>query len=67
MMKEKRLYLILLLLLIFALSGEHLKWKQDLHRAATGLMHLLQVDELIASGPLPKNRGIQNLADKMFR
>ena len=47
MLKEKKLYLALLLLLAFALIGEQPKMKQDLRRTATGLMRLLQVDEIV--------------------
>ena len=69
MQKEKKLYITLLLLLVFALSGEQPKLREDLRRTATGVMRLLQVDEISDSGSPSRDlgRGIRNLADRLLR
>ena len=47
MLKEKKLYLILLVLVAFALIGEQPKLEEDLRRTATAVMDLLKVDEIV--------------------
>jgi hypothetical protein len=65
MQKEKKLYLILFLLMVFALIGEQPKLGEDLRRTATVLMDLLEIDEIVFQwGPIVENvgRNIRHLA-----
>ena len=47
MLKEKRLYLILLVLLAFAFLGERAKLQEDMSRASVGIVRMLQVEEVV--------------------
>jgi hypothetical protein len=53
MLKEKKLYLILLVLVVFALIGEQPKLEEDLRRTANAVMDLLKVNEVVYEwGPI---------------
>ncbi len=48
MLQGKKLYPILMLLLVFALIGEQPKLRQDMQRASDRVKTMLQVDEVIS-------------------
>ena len=47
MLKERTLYSLLTVLLLFALAGEQPNMKQDLARAQSGVMRVLRVNEVV--------------------